>query len=496
MDRRRSSPLCIGLGALALMLGCSNQNGGTEGAGTGGDSSTGGSGGDAGGSGGSGTGGVSTGTGGSVTGTGGSQTGTGGAGTGGGPGGGGTGGITGTGGTGTGGKAGATGAGGKAGATGTGGAPGTGGSPGIGGSPGTGGGGGGAPGGSTVCGSGAENANVTVTCPAGQTIDEISFASFGTPTGSCGSFAPGSCNASSSMAVVQALCVGRNSCSVPANNGAFTDPCDKTTKSLSIQATCTVGGGMEPPTVGQLPFKGFAGDPAACADMQHLGVSWYYNWKQTPTSGCSSTGVPFVPMIWGHAGSEQSASGITSAVSSFVSKSYGYVLGFNEPDNSTQSNITVATAVSLWPSFNNSAIQLGTPATQANSTGQTWFTSFMGSVNGSTTLHADFIALHWYGWNAGSCDAAASQLESYIKYAEAFSGNRPIWLTEWGCLNDSAPDAPTVLNFYNGALAVFARHPRVARYSWYPWSTNLELVNSDGSLTALGVAYAAAPAYK
>ena len=246
---------------------------------------------------------------------------------------------------------------------------------------------------------------------------------------------------------------------------------------------------------GGISFKGFAGDPTACADMQHLGVSWYYNWKQTPSSGCASTGIPFVPMIWGHS-NEVSASAISSAVSSFVSKGYGYVLGFNEPDNSTQSNITVATAVSLWSSFNNSAIQLGTPGTQANSTGQSWFTSFMGSVNGSTTLHADFIAIHWYGWNAGSCDAAASQFESYIKYAEGFSGNRPIWITEWGCLNNSAPDAQTVLNFYKGALAVFAKHPRVARYSWFPWSTNNELVNSDGTLTALGDAYAAAPAYK
>src|SRR5437016_9729943 len=35
---------------------------------------------------------------------------------------------------------------------------------------------------------------------------------------------------------------------------------------------------------GQQPFKGFAGDPSACADMQHLNVSWYYNWKQTPRS--------------------------------------------------------------------------------------------------------------------------------------------------------------------------------------------------------------------
>ncbi|HVV49616.1 MAG TPA: glycosyl hydrolase, partial [Polyangia bacterium] len=355
----------------------------------------------------------------------------------------------------------------------------------------------GAGGGTTVCGTGAENANVTLTCPAGQTIDKIAFASFGTPTGACGSFAAGSCNASSSVAVVEALCVGRQSCSVPADNGAFTDPCDKTTKSLSIQAVCTAGGGMEPPTAGQQPFKGFAGNPKACTDLQHLRTSWFYNWEQTDGMKCASATDPFVPMIWGHTGSEQSAAGISSAVSSFASKGAGYALGFNEPDNSTQSNIPVATAVQLWPSFANSALLIGTPATQANTTGQSWFNTFMSSLNGSSTLHADFIALHWYGWNAGSCDAAAAQLESYIKWAEGFSGNRPIWLTEWGCLNDSAPDATTVLNFYNGALAVFARHPRVQRYAWYQWSTNLYLVNSsDGSLTALGMAYAAAPAYK
>jgi hypothetical protein len=120
----------------------------------------------------------------------------------------------------------------------------------------------------------------------------------------------------------------------------------------------------------------------------------------------------------------------------------------------------------------------------------------MADVAADTTLRADFIGIHWYGWNAGSCDANASQLESYIKYAEGFPGNRPIWLTEWGCLNESAPTTAGVVAFYKGALAVFAKHPRVARYAWYPWSTNLALNNTDGSLTDLGTAYAAAPATK
>jgi hypothetical protein len=201
-------------------------------------------------------------------------------------------------------------------------------------------------------------------------------------------------------------------------------------------------------------------------------------------------------MIWGHTGSEQTASGIQSSIASFVKKGYTHVLGFNEPDNTSQSNIPVATAISLLPAFDSPSILVGTPATQANTTGQAWFKSYMGQVAASTTLRDDFIALHWYGWNAGSCDAKAAQLESYIKYAEGFPGNRPIWLTEWGCLNNSAPTVAGVVAFYQGALAVFDRHPRVQRYAWYPWATNLALNNSDGSLTSLGMVYAAAPASK
>jgi len=49
--------------------------------------------------------------------------------------------------------------------------------------------------------------------------------------------------------------------------------------------------------------------------------------------------------------------------------------------------------------------------------------------------------------------------------------------------------------FYSGALAMFAKHPRLERYAWYPWTKNNELVDPDaGTLTALGTVFAAAPA--
>ena len=266
---------------------------------------------------------------------------------------------------------------------------------------------------------------------------------------------------------------------VAANGGASGD---------AVQATA--GGAA----AGMVPYKGVANSP--CGARTALHVSWYYNWMQNENEPCSDgQGGAFVPMIWGHTGAEQSASSIASSVASFAKRGYRNVLGFNEPDNSAQSNISVAKAISLWPAFDAAGLRVGSPGTQANANpGQAWFKDFMTQLNADPALRADFLAIHWYGWNAGSCDAKASQLESYIRWAEGFAGNRPIWLTEWGCLNASAPDAPTVLAFFKGALAMLAKHPRVERYAWYPWATNCGLVNTDGSLTALGMAYAAAPA--
>jgi hypothetical protein len=240
------------------------------------------------------------------------------------------------------------------------------------------------------------------------------------------------------------------------------------------------------------PYKGVAN--SACGDMVALGSTWFYNWTLS-RGNCASP--EFIPMLWGHTGNEQTATGITNALNTLVSQGYTTVLGFNEPDNSGQSNMTVAAAIALWPAFNNPALRIGSPATSANAAGQTWFKDFMAEVNADTTgaLRVDFIAAHWYGWNAGSCEPNAASLEAYVKSMEAIPGNRPIWLTEWGCMHMSNPDSATVVAFFQGAVAMFARHPRIERYAWYPWNPHNELV-IDGGLSGMGTAFAAAPPFK
>jgi len=89
------------------------------------------------------------------------------------------------------------------------------------------------------CAEANEGTTPTLSCPAGQAITSIDFASFGTPTGTCGGgFSKGTCDASTSLSNVKAACVGKNSCSVVAGNGVFGDPCAGVAKQLKVKYTC------------------------------------------------------------------------------------------------------------------------------------------------------------------------------------------------------------------------------------------------------------------
>ena len=67
-------------------------------------------------------------------------------------------------------------------------------------------------------------------------IDDILFASYGTPSGSCPNFAINStCHAPTSAAVVSRLCVGKGACTIPADTATFgPDPCFDTPKRLAV----------------------------------------------------------------------------------------------------------------------------------------------------------------------------------------------------------------------------------------------------------------------
>jgi hypothetical protein len=88
----------------------------------------------------------------------------------------------------------------------------------------------------SVCAQATEGGFITITAPGNAAFNEISFASYGTPNGSCGNYTTSGCNAPNSLAIVQSQCLGQNTCTIQANNLVFGDPCPGVQKRLYVEA--------------------------------------------------------------------------------------------------------------------------------------------------------------------------------------------------------------------------------------------------------------------
>ena len=272
----------------------------------------------------------------------------------------------------------------------------------------------------------------------------------------------------------------------PANGGSSTGA-GGTAAGGSHTGGSGVGGalGVAGAPAGAAPLKGLAFNlnvnGSTCDDLKTLGLSWYYAWSGT----APCPGLEFVPQIWG---SWKKLNWVPTPAKA-VSKGAKYLLGFNEPDGTGQANMSVDEAIGLWPDFDQPGVLLGSPAVAGQ---EDWLPNFMTQA-AAKKLRVDFIAVHWYGWNAGSCNDV-SALEGKIKWAEQWQ--RPIWITEWSCRLQS-PEVNQ--KFFADALVMLKKHPSVQRYAWFLSRSNGEFVNAalldgGGKPTTLGSEYVAAPA--
>ncbi len=96
--------------------------------------------------------------------------------------------------------------------------------------------------------------------------------------------------------------------------------------------------------------KGIAYGYHSEADMaaDSKGLSWWYNWAVSPDNGVKDVfgnyNMDFVPMAWNGGFDE-------TALRAFYAShpNAKYLLGFNEPNFTTQANLTPRQAAALWP---------------------------------------------------------------------------------------------------------------------------------------------------
>jgi hypothetical protein len=82
-------------------------------------------------------------------------------------------------------------------------------------------------------------------CGPGNYISDISFASYGLPTGTCGAYQLGQCHRTTTLATMKKECLRKSSCSIQVDQTKFGNPCNSQEKRLLVTATCSASCGFE-----------------------------------------------------------------------------------------------------------------------------------------------------------------------------------------------------------------------------------------------------------
>ncbi|KAH7566937.1 hypothetical protein JRO89_XS08G0256200 [Xanthoceras sorbifolium] len=89
-------------------------------------------------------------------------------------------------------------------------------------------------------GNNKKKATVHLKCPQNSHISAVKFASFGTPTGTCGSYSIGDCHDPNSTSVVEKVCLSENECAIELTEENFDKSlCPGTTKKLVVEVACS-----------------------------------------------------------------------------------------------------------------------------------------------------------------------------------------------------------------------------------------------------------------
>jgi hypothetical protein len=141
------------------------------------------------------------------------------------------------------------------------------------------------------------------------------------------------------------------------------------------------------------------------------------------------------------------------------------ILGFNEPDNHGQSNLSPEEASNGWNQLDDFAQTFSPPLTIVGpamthwdeSGGSPWLDEFFGNLSDARAKNIQFLAQHDYSGNAKLIIAKANA--AYKKYG------RRIWLTEFAV--GSGKDRAANDKFMGEVLPLLDATDSIYRYAWF-----------------------------
>ncbi|KAF9469066.1 glycosyl hydrolase catalytic core-domain-containing protein [Collybia nuda] len=161
------------------------------------------------------------------------------------------------------------------------------------------------------------------------------------------------------------------------------------------------------------------GEDPALKNFKTNKVSPIYTWSPWIPQKAKSLGFDPIPMLWSE---KQLADFKRLVVKGYAST----VLGFNEPNQKGQADMTPQHAADVWRQninpLKDQGYRLISPAVTSAPSGKQWMKDFFTACNG---CHFDGLALHWYG----------NSPQEFIKYITDFHNTfgLPIWVTEFAC---------------------------------------------------------------
>ena len=234
--------------------------------------------------------------------------------------------------------------------------------------------------------------------------------------------------------------------------------------------------------------------PNAVQTISDANISWYYDWGPKPATGVAPADVQFIPMIRGlH---NLNSDDLKAAKASGA----GTLLGFNEPNEKTQANMTVQQALDAWPQLEALNMRLGSPApgTGDDVKPDGWLAQFMAGAK-AAGYRVDFICIHPYQSSFDPDQATRDLIKEVTAVHDMY--RLPVWVTEYALANwitsPQTPDAATQAKFAAESAKALEALPFVERYAWYgdvPNQPTFSLYNTDGTPTPVGAAWKAAPA--
>ncbi len=225
--------------------------------------------------------------------------------------------------------------------------------------------------------------------------------------------------------------------------------------------------------------KGIAGNPG----NSRLNLLWWYDWNidQSSTRDFEYVAIR-QQQFWPSLSQNWQSLGINT------------ILGYNEPDQANQANLSVSTAISSWGDVLGSGLRAGSPATSDGGR-SSWLYPFVSQAD-AAGLRVDFVAIHYYqSHNPADPSGCASQMLSFLQ--DIWNNtHRPIWVTEWNNganWTDTQNPPPTYAQqqaCVQAMVNMLESTSYVERYALYNWVEDTRsLITSSNTVTPAGTFY-------